>query len=428
VRQLAFSLGEVLVAILCLAVLMLPMLAYVTGIAGLGNRVAEESGTRAWQSVQAAVVSEGVDSSSAGLLAKESNPGASQRGRQSVASESAQPQPGRITVGVIRLPGLGERQGAAGLQLLPGQRLPEPEVPAQALLPRSMQAPVVNPVPGSVVSVSAFSAAGRISVLARSIEGGHVYLRLESPVVIQDGAGEASLEVSAAMLAGGLRGEAWAEFDGASVPGAVRVALADGRAEWQVPEQGGVRLISPSSLVSVNYLLGLGAPVLRLGSAEYASGAEVLVDYRLLMAIQGGRIPFEVTWPAAVRTMPGLLPAVGIQGFATQFQGSPGPLDGSLSGFAQDSLLGLWDASSRVEALPVVGANCRTESATWRVAKDPLQLPMPEPTLGFSAPLSVGLLGFRAAVFGDLGRVGRLSARGGSVLSAGAELELEVSP
>lgn len=426
--QGAFSLGEVLVAILCLAVLMLPLLAYVTGIAGLGNRVAEESGTRAWQSVQGTAVTEGVDSSAAGLLLKESNPGVSQWGRQSVSSEAAQALPGRVSIGVIRLPGFGERQGAAGFQLLAGQRLPEPEVPAQALLPRSMEAPVVNPVPGSVVPVGAFSAAGTIPVVARSLQGGRVCLRLELPLARQEGVGEASLEVSAAMLASGLRGEAWVEFDGASVPGAIRVALADGRAEWHVPESGGERLISPSSLVTVNYRLGLGAPVLQLGSTEYVSGAEVSVDYPLLMSIQSGGHPFGVTWPAAVRTMPGLLAAIGTQGFETQFQGNPGPLDGGLAGFAREALLGVWENASRVDALPLVGANCRVEPGSWRLRKDLLQLPVPEATLGLSAPLSGGLLGFRAAVFGELGRLGRLSARGGAVLSAGGELELEVLP
>jgi hypothetical protein len=425
---LGFSLGELLIAVLCLGVLMLPLLAYVSGIRGMGSRIAEESGGRAWQSVQGAAVAEGVDSSSVILLAREQNPGASIRARSSVTADQGAATLGRVSVGVLHLPAKGERLGVSGFHLEPGLRLPEPEVPAQALAPRVMLPPLISPAPGSLVPIASVAANGSLSIQVRSTEGGRVLFRAGMGQPMQTGVGELSSGVSVSALAVGLRGQAWVEFAGELVPGAVRVPLSDGRAEWRVPESGGERLVSPSELVPVIYFLGLGAPVLRIGDVEYSAGAEVPVDYSLLVAVQAGHAGFEVGWPLAIRTLLGADGASSIQGFTTTFQGLAGPVDGSLVGFAFEPGLSSWEQSNHLTALPLLGLACRGEAAAWVLDRSPLQLPPPELAKTLSGPLSMGPLGFRAAEFGELGRIGRLSARSGAVLAAGPSLDLEVTP
>jgi len=424
----AFSLGELLLAVLCLGMLLLPLLAYVSGIGVLGNRVALESGLSSWQGVQSAAVTEGVDSSSASLLSHAQNSGASLRARAAVSSEAGVPVAGRISVGLLHLAGDGKRPGSSGFQLGPGTRLPEPEVPVQPLVPRTMAPPQLNPASGSSVSVATLAATGRLMVQARSLEGGRVVLRLDLSLPKQDGLGAAVGEVPASLLAAGLSGEAWVEFAGELVPGAVRVPLADGRAEWRVPESGGERLISPSERVSVAYFLDLGSPILRLGSGEYLSGSEVPVDYLLVSGLQGGRGRFEVDWPAWVRGLLGAAVPFSVQGFVTEFQGLSGPAGGDLSGFATEAGLAAWAESSLVAAVPLLGGACRGTCGRWTLQRQLLQLPQPELAVSIPGPLAGGLVAFRAAEVGDLGRLGRLTARSGSVVSAGANLDLELVP
>jgi len=253
-------------------------------------------------------------------------------------------------------------------------------------------------------------------------------MRLDVSLPAREGVGAVSGDVPVSLLAAGLRGEAWVEFAGELVPGAVRVSLADGRAEWRVPESGGERVISPSERVSVAFLLDLGSPILRLGAGEYPSGSEVPVDYLLIYALQGGRGRFEVDWPAWVRDLFGAAAAGSIQGFVTDFQGSAGPAGGDLSGFAREAGLEAWAESNLVAAAPLLGGACRGTSGHWTLQRQPLQLPLPELAASVPGPFAGGFVSFQAAEIGNLGRLGRLSARGGSVMSAGANLDLELLP
>lgn len=423
-RQLGFTMPEVLLAVLVAALLVAPVLAFIRGTGALRHETSERGRNQALSEVRRQLLSQGIDSAV--------SPGAECRGiGKALSSEKTKREshtgPGTgVALLSCAAPILGETAAARGVGFeLTASVNAEVGGPASVSISEmSYDPPTVDPLAGSVLQPARFRGPS-LQVTALSRNGGLVVLDLTRPAQRVEGQGQVSCTVSAEDIVAGLSGSAWVEHPGKASLTEECIPLSDGRKAWLVQEGSSWVRRQPSARVSLSYFLDLGAPLLRFGSALHASGAAVAVDYRSLLSVRSRVTPVALEWPAAVQSLfppQGLVPGLGL---SPSFQGVP------IESFTWvDRVFGdlsRWGAESRLVVRAQAGVHCLFSPGQWTLMRMPLALPVPEREVSISIA-EAGLQRFRATELSEVGRVGRLSARGGSVLGLGTTLDLEVSP
>jgi hypothetical protein len=326
--------------------------------------------------------------------------------------------------------GTENRVIAVGLELGAGQALLPPEPVREPASPLTMRPPVLSPANGSLL-VPAQLSQGRLRLSATSPEGGRVVFEFRRPSLRQAGTPQVSAMVPAGALLVGMEGEAWVEFAGAESALQRAVELPDGRLSWYVEEGGVIRRYLPSARVSLRYRVYLGTPVLVLGGDSHPAGAVVPIDFRRVEAVRAGVSPVRIQWPDTVLSALGEGASL-LGGFTVSFEGQECDallLERELFGPGR---LSRWAQRSRLRAQPLVPACAVGRLASWQLERTVLQLPQPVRVVGGGRaeelPSEPGHFEFRVGELADVGPVGRLSAREGTILGVGGVLRLEVLP
>lgn len=427
----AFTLAEVLVVLVVLALVLGPILAASGVLDRLQHRTGERSRREAWRSMQDEALVSGIDPSGAPILRVDSNPAVPPSPAAPVERLSSTAPDAAVVLGVIKSPPGAEagRVGGAGWELLAGavQAGATPlALPARPIL---LNPPVIQPASGSHVPASMLvpaSGSATLAVSASSPDGMRVHIA--GPGSTAAGEGVASVNATAAELARGFHGTAWTEYPGGA--GETAEALPDGRIRWLVTSDGGrVQAYEPSERVAFEIGLDLGAPVLVWGTDELPSGSAVPVDLTAYLAVRSGIVPVRVSWPASLASLFGPDAASVLPALACSFAGLSVGED--LAPLFQPEAAAAWSEENRVSAEALASGGCVASPAAWILQRAPTKLGPPELLSGpilVSDAYPAGAFEFGVPERPGLGRVGRISSEGGAVMSAGPTLSLTLSP
>lgn len=437
-RRHAFTLPELVIATVFIAVVLGPLLLYVSRIHELNATVGRQARREAWRTFQDQVVLSGVDPNLAAGLAVGDNPAVPGMAGLPVSAATVDPQPGVPTLVPLTVQsGAGfpePRLVAGGWQIGRGGE-PSPRTPARPpLAPIVMPAPTLSPQSGSTLTIAELEADADASYATLSLTGranAYVCGILNRPSVRMGGIMEATQRVTAAELAQGVSGYVWAEYPGDPDAGDRAVRLADGRTRWLIQtSEGRLQIYEPSPLAAFNYRLALGAPVLVRGGVEHPVDSALPFDYVAYLAVQDGTTGLRIDFPAATKRAFGShWDALGI-GFQCFFGATAGPFDGALEGFFSSANAALWSDQILVRATAVIPAAAVATAGSWTLLRNKLSLGVPVLTTaadsrGFHAP---GEMRFSVGTTGPGAGLGRLSFENGTKLSTGTTLALTVLP
>jgi type II secretory pathway pseudopilin PulG len=140
-----FSLGEVLIAILCLGLLLAPFLVTVTSLPTMQRQLGFQARNEAWRSVQDHALSAGIDPGHAVALQAGTNPSIPSVDPEPVERGASTMPPVGVALRVLRnAPGTKypeDRPGGSGWELSRGAALEAAVPPAPPLLPLTMRVP-----------------------------------------------------------------------------------------------------------------------------------------------------------------------------------------------------------------------------------------------------------------------------------------------
>ncbi len=434
-----FSLGEVLIAVLCLGLLLAPFLQLVTSLPAMQRQLGLQARDEAWRSFQEQAVSAGMDPSRAAALLAGSN-----RGIPAVKPESIERGAPSIVLTGVSLRVLKskdalrhseDRAGGSGWELSRGRAYEAPEPPAPPLLPVTMKMPDISPLPGAIIPLSGIEQAGEPklpSLLVRAgAEGGaRVLMKLGRAGTLYSGYGEAQGVACVDEVAVGLVGTAWTEYPGEPAAGHRPVEMLDGRKRWLVPEGRGLRTYEPSGFVSWSYTLDLGVPILRFAGAEIQAGTHLRLDYATLTRVRGGEPDLRVDWPDATKAALGSLLDLLTSGFDVAFAGNTGSVNGDLRNYCSEETLELWTEACPLLAKGIPAQGCMARTAAWTLGRGLTELGQPELVTAAVEvePFSQGSAEFLPPAQADGVRRGRLSARDGALISTSSNLSVPIIP
>lgn len=438
-KSRAFTLVELIIAIVFLGVVLGPLLVYVARIHELNHAVGEQARRESWRSFSEQAVAIGINPALAPALAASSNAAVPELTPIAIEADDTPLVAGLARIVPIRvLPDASwaeSRLGGSGFQIGAGGAVTPRTIPTAPLLPIMMPAPVVSPADGAVLpaaalSVGAANAPYTLAITAVAAPGSQVQLSLDRPHVAAAGIGSASQSVTAVDLLGNVGGSAWTEFLGDVRNGDRSIILPDGRIRWLVttPERR-TQIYEPSSSVRFSYKIDLGLPVLRYGSLRLDSGSATPVDYPAYLGVRDGTTVMTVDFPESVKAAFG--PDWGVQsiGFQLTFNDVAGPFSGDLQAFFLADATSVWTDQVVIVASPVVPPGALAGRGQWQLSRAKLPLGVPvlstvaDPA-GFHTP---GTLQFAAPDFAGE-PLGRLSFENGTLLSTGTTLSLSLIP
>ena len=433
----AYTLAEVLVVIVVLAVVLGPLLAATGALSKLQHRTGERSRKDTWRSMQDQALAAGLDPSRAAGLQSSGNAAIPPASAAVVERQAGAETLGAVRLSALKAPPGSEpgRIGGAGWELAAGGALPPATPSALPELPVVLDPPVVEPANGVHVAASTLfpSSAGGVAtfpVSAVSAQGMRVRIVGGADGRTSTGDGRAVVDATAIELAQGFRGSAWAEYPGNGEAGQAAETLPDGRIRWTVTEPGGrARVYEPSDVVVFGIGIDLGAPVLVWGGVEIPSGEVVAVDMPAYLAVRLGSADARVAWPRTVTGLFGSGAGVVLPGIACSLGGVGGASD--LAAFFQPAQAALWGDQTRVTAEPLAGGGCVAAGGSWVLSRTRLKMEPPELVSGpefLSDAYVAGNFEFAVPERPELGRVGRVSARDGALMSSGPVLSLSLSP
>ena len=426
------SLLEVILVIVVLGLLLWPILLLVKGLESLKQDLSKHAKLESWHTLQEQAVGQGLHPDQGAFFA--AGPSIYFTGLPlETVSGDALAASSLISVSSLLLPmnAALQRSSVEGLVLTASPASPPVAEPPQGLRDIVLQPPQLSPSPGASLLLSSVTEEqGQFFFILRSQAP-----ETEAEVVgcvfgteRRDYGNQNELRMPVSQLLSGNLGTLWCEFAGASVPGALSSSLSDGRLQWLVAEPAGARRYQPSSFVHLSYNLDLGAPVLILEGTEYATGSTVDVDYRTLLRVRMAEQAPQLTWPMSLRSLLNRGGFVVDYGFQLRFEGRDQSAASGLRGLFQEESLVWWSALSVVQAQPSLAEHVQASSGTWYLRRRVLSLPMPERAGDETVVYDGGLIHFEIPPVDNIGALGRLSARDGSVLSTGPELSLEVLP
>ncbi|HTZ19694.1 MAG TPA: prepilin-type N-terminal cleavage/methylation domain-containing protein [Opitutaceae bacterium] len=431
-----FTLVELLLAILILAAVLGPFLAFVSRIPDLNSAIGQQGRSEAWRSFTDQALAAGIDPGAAAALRNGVNPAVPAMPTPVVTRGSAMAPLGGAAVRAIqvRMPATvaETRPGGSGFELGAGTAPPVRTTPAAPLLPIVMQTPVVSPAPGSVLPVGMLTAGGSGTpattvVSASVLDGGRVHLENGRPLAASTGIGIAAQTVSAADLAQGVGGRAWNEYVSQNA-GDKAVILADGRIRWHTQSGGRLLIYEPSPPVSYAYLLNLGTPVMVHNTTEVASGASIDIAYDEYMNVRNGTSALRLDWPQTTKTAFGNTWNTLTVGFNWTFQAESGPFGGDLKSFFGEDKEYLWEDNAAVAAAPVLPPGAVASPANWTLARQTTKLGVPELVTqpGYQGgSYEAGGIEIRAPIRNGE-RLGRVQS--GTTVSTGDTLKVQVEP
>jgi prepilin-type N-terminal cleavage/methylation domain-containing protein len=432
-----FTLVELLLAVLILAAVLGPFLAFVSRIPDLNSAIGQQGRSEAWRSFTDQALVAGIDPSAALALRNGVNPAVPALPPPVVTRGVAMPPVGGATVRAIQVqvPATAAevRPGGSGFELGAGAPPPARTTPAAPLLPIVMQTPAVSPAPGSILPIGALTAGSSgapatATVSASVLDGGRVHLENAHPLAAPTGIGVIGQTVSAVDLAQGVGGRAWNEYVSQNA-GDKAVMLADGRIRWHTQSAGRLLIYEPSPPVSYTYLLDLGTPVVVVhNSTEMASGASIDIAYAEYMNVRNGTSAMRLDWSQATKTAFGnAWNTLGL-GFNWTFQAESGPFGGDLKSFFASDKEYLWADNSAVAAAPVLPPGAIATPGNWSFARQTTKLGMPELVTQPSyrgGSYEAGGVEIRVPIYNGE-RLGRVQS--GSTVSTGDTLQVQVEP
>ena len=432
-----FTLIELLLAILILAAVLGPFLAFVSRIPDLNSAIGQQGRSEASRSFTDQVLAAGIDPSAATALRNGVNPAVPAVPAPVVTRGVATPPVGGAAVRAIQVQvpaTVAEtRPGGSGFELGAGTPPPARAIPAAPLLPILMQTPTVSPAPGSILPVGALTAgssgAPATTVVSASVlDGGRVHLENGRPLAAPTGIGVVAQAVSAADLAQGVGGRAWNEYVSQNA-GDKAVMLADGRIRWHTQSAGRLLIYEPSPPVSYGYLLDLGPPVVVVhNTTEVASGATLDIAYDEYMNVRNGTSTMRLDWSQTTKTAFGSTWNTLMPGFNWTFQGESGPFGGDLKSFFASDKEYLWADKSAVAAVPVLPPGAIASPGNWTLARQTTKLGVPELVTqpGYQGgSYEAGGIELRVPVYNGE-RLGRVQS--GTTVSTGDTLQVQVEP
>jgi prepilin-type N-terminal cleavage/methylation domain-containing protein len=431
-----FTLVELLLAILILAAVLGPFLAFVSRIPDLNSAIGQQGRSEAWRSFTDQALMAGIDPSAAAALRNGVNPAVPAVLAPVVTRGVAMAPVGGVAVRAIQVRVVATtaeaRPGGSGFELGAGTPPPARTTPAAPFLPIVMQTPAVSPAPGSILPIGALTAgssgAPATTVVSASVlDGGRVHLENRRPLAAPTGIGVAAQTVSAADLVQGASGRAWNEYISQNA-GDKAVMLADGRIRWHTQSGGRLLIYEPSPPVSYAYLLNLGTPVVVHNTTEVASGASIDLAYDEYISVRNGMSAMRLDWSQTTKTAFGNAWNTLTLGFNWTFQAESGPFSGDLKSFFGPDKEYLWADSSAVATAPVLPPGAIASPGNWTLARQTTKLGVPELVTqpGYQGG-SYEAAGIELRVPLHNGeRLGRVQS--GTTVSTGDTLKVQVEP
>jgi hypothetical protein len=435
-----FTLVEFILAIVFIGVVVGPLLLFVARIHDLNNAIGQQARVEAWRSFGDQALVAGIDPSRAPALTTALNASIPATSMPSITEEPTPSVAGVARIVPLRMSTADSvaesRLAGAGFQIGAGGAVAARATPTPPLLPVVMPVPAITPADGTVVAPISLALGqpgdpATLTIQAASITGVRVALVLNQPHASTVGLGNAQQSVTAIDLLQRVNGTAWSEYAGNSNQGDQAVVLGDGRTRWLVTRTDGrLQIYEPSANAAFAYTIGLGSPVVDIGSAEYGPGASIAVDYATYVSVQSGANIARIEFPAAIAAVFGSKWAEQSIGYQWTFHDSAGPFSGDIRPFFASDTLSLWADSVTIAATPIVPAGAVADPATWTFARTKTALGVPvlasaADATGFHAP---GQMEFRAPNGPDGTAIGRLSFENGANLSTGSTLAIAVIP
>lgn len=434
-----FILAEFVIAVVFVAMVLGPLLLFVSRIQDLNTAVGQQSRREAWRSFGDQAIVAGMDPGHTPSLSSDRNPAIAPRPPPTIRELAMPTAPGLPRIiplqAVLEASVAEPRVAGSGFRLGSGAAVAPLVTPQPPLIPITLATPEISPPDGSDVAISALRATGAgepytLLVQASSLKGGRILARLNRPTVSFSGVGTAQHTITAVDLLNGVSGIAWVEYAGDPLHGDRAIQLEDGRVRWLVPTRDGRRQShEPSGFVTFVYRIDLGIPVFVSAAGESPSGGSIPFDYARYASVQHGAEMLHIDFPNAIKAAFGnYWPAASV-GFAWTFGSTPGPFSGNAQPLFLPGAIEFWSDSVSVAATPVLPEGATAASGVWTFTrtKTPLGAPILSTTAdstGFFAP---GALQFIApSTEGSI--VGRLSFESGAFTSTGATLSVDLIP
>lgn len=438
-----FSLAELLIAVLFIGLFSGPLFLFLARLPEWRQRLGEQGQSEAAHSLQDRVLAQGLNPAVAPMARAAANPAMPEVEMPSIETEDIPANAKGIAVRSLRLRRdaavvAEPRPGGAGWQLgaaAPAEPIvaPEPPLPPVYLTP-----PVLEPASGYAWRASDLVPPAQPgdpwvgSLRANSDPDLVVRLELTTPQRSISGLGTAVQRIDAWELSQKVVGRAWAEYAGNVDLGDRAETLPDGRRRWSTHREGRKLVVEPSQSIAFSQLLSLGPPVLVHGETELPSGSSEPIDYSDYLAIQEKRQRLQISCSQETRALFGNRWNSSLFGFTCTLHSSPGNVNGDLSPCFTSELAPTWLEQMPVETVVLgpVGVVCAP--GQWSLQRRKRILEVPElirTTAGDANGYALGSFGFAAPrLTVDGPRFGRLSARDGTLVSSGTEIDLLVLP
>lgn len=442
-RTRGFSLADVIIAVLVLGLLAGPLLLTVSRFPRWQQRLSEQGLLEAARSLEDRALAVGVDPFLSPMAGHDLNPAVVTAGSADVEREQRTPRPESATVHAILVRrdanAIAEtRPGGAGFHL--GAAAPTSSIaaPLAPLPPVYLQVPLLDPADGYLWKAGDLSASSQPdapwggTIRATTQPGQIVRLELDSPRRSISAVACAVQRVDAWELSQLVSGRAWVEYAGDEKTGDRVETLADGRRRWITQNEGRNQVVEPSQHVRFSYHMAVGAPVLLHGSATLASGAIEQFDFQAYLDIQEKRIGLHIGWPPEIKRLFGDRWSDNLFGYTCHLRDIPGPVNGDLSGLFTAERAASWSDESQIATTVVGPPGIIPLPGNWILIRVKHTLGQPELVTapsGSPEGYTLGTFGFAAPSLVAGGpRYGRLSARNGTIVSSGSELDLLILP
>jgi hypothetical protein len=425
-----FVIAELVVVVLVLCLAMIPIIRGMLLLPQVADAVSTQNRSESWRSLSDQAVAAGIDPTATSVLSSVSaEPVAGLQGKLSRTNLETRFGAAQIAFLTETFSGSAEsRSTGGGFEVGPGAAIPPRVDSVPPLAPIKLGNPTLNPANGSYFALFSLvppAVAGEPytgNIRASGAAGDFIRLRITAPSVRpSDAIGLTDISVSAVELAHGVRGEAWAEYNGNPATD-IATLLGDGRVLWLVTNKdtGRIQPYEPSDKTNFIFGVSIGRPIYSVAGTEYISGDPIAVDFATAYNIASGSASAFFSYPQAVKDRFGSawdkIELSYDWYFGTHSDGSTG--GNTITCYTVDGRL-LWQPTQTLTATPtttLVGLGVQT--ASWDVQQTVTTLLAPERVTenydkNTSSDVSGGTIDFRVPILGGTTpqvRMGRPSA------------------
>jgi hypothetical protein len=306
-----FAIAELVVVVLVLGLAMIPIIRGMLMLPQVAAAIGTQNRSESWRSFSDQAVTAGIDPIATPVLnAVSVEPATGLQGRLSRVNLELRRGAPQIAFLTETFSGSAEsRSTGGGFEVGTGAAIPSRIDPVPPLAPIKLGNPTLNPANGSYFALFSLVPPATTgdpyvgNIRAAGSAGDFIRLRTLAPSVrARNAVGLTDLSVSAFELAQGVRGEAWAEYNGSPATD-IATSLADGRVLWLVTDirTGRIQPYEPSDKTNFIFGVSIGRPDYSVAGKAYISGDPIAVDFATALNIASGTASAFFTYPQAVK-------------------------------------------------------------------------------------------------------------------------------